>query len=518
MLDATPLLRVYAGWRSRQLAREDAVNAQKRELLKLIGKARDTQFGRDHGFDAVTDVETFQERVPLRRFEDFWEDYWSAAFPVLTDCTWPGTVPFFAETSGTTTGKTKYIPCTHEMNRSNTFAGADVLVHHLRDTPGSTLLAGLNFVLGGSTGLRELAPGVRTGDLSGIAASVMPGWARWRYFPPRELETIADWEERLDALAHAAIGKDIRSISGTPSWLLIFFDRLRALQPENEARLVSFFPNLEMIVHGAVHFAPYRASFGEWLAGSRCKTREVYAASEGFIAIADRGDGEGMRLIADGGLFYEFVPADELGSANPTRHWLATIEPGVDYAIVLTTCAGAWSYVLGDTVAFLDDSPPRLVVTGRTSFMLSAFGEHVIASELDDAVTQAAETIGARVVEFAVGSVYPTADEARGGHVYVVEFDEPGPSPEACARFMQLADDDLAARNDDYRSHRTAMLPPQLCTVAPGTFYDWMKKRGQLGGQHKVPRVINDSDLLRDLLDFADKRKPPEPEGPGGSL
>ena len=511
MFDATPPLRLYAGWRSRQLDREDPIKAQVRELLKLVTKARDTRFGRDHGFDGIGDVGTYQERVPLRRFEDIWEDYWSSDFPVLTDCTWPGTVPFFAETSGTTTGKTKYIPCTHEMNRSNTFAGADILVHHLRNTPGSRLLAGLNFVLGGSTGLRELAPGVRSGDLSGIAASVMPRWARWRYFPPRDLEAITDWEERLDALAHAAIGQDIRSISGTPSWLLIFFDRLAALQPNADARLSSFFPNLEMIVHGAVHFAPYRASFDEWLAGSQAQTREVYAASEGFIGIADRGDGEGMRLIADGGLFYEFVPVDELGAANPTRHWLATIETGVDYAIILTTCAGAWSYVLGDTVAFVDRTPPRLVVTGRTSFTLSAFGEHLIASEIDDAVTHAADTIDARVVEFAVGPVYPTAAEARGGHVYIVEFDHPEPEPNERARFMQLVDDNLAARNDDYRSHRAGMLPMELHTVEPGTFYAWMKKRGQLGGQHKVPRVINDSDLLRDLLDFADEKEPPEP-------
>ena len=518
MLDATPLLRVYAGRRSRQLDREDAVKAQKRELLKLVKQARDTRFGRDHGFDTITDVETFQERVPLRRFEDFWEGYWSSAFPVLTDCTWPGTVPFFAETSGTTTGKTKYIPCSHAMNRSNTFAGADILVHHLRNTPDSALLAGLNFVLGGSTGLRELAPGVRTGDLSGIAASVMPNWARWRYFPPRELETIADWEERLDALAHAAVGQDIRSISGTPSWLLIFLDRLRALQPDNEARLASFFPNLEMIVHGAVHFAPYRASFGEWLAGSRCKTREVYAASEGFIAIADRGDGEGMRLITDGGLFYEFVPADELGSANPKRHWLADVESGVDYAIVVTSCAGAWSYVLGDTVAFVDRAPPRLLVTGRTSFTLSAFGEHLIVSEIDDVVTDSALAIGRRIVEFAVGPIYPTASEPKGGHVYIVEFDGPVPDHDACARFMRLVDDGLSQRNDDYRAHRIGMLAPRLHAVAPGTFYDWMKKRGQLGGQHKVPRIINDKDLLGDLLDFVVKRKPPEPDGPGGSL
>jgi len=503
MLDATPLLKHYAGWRSRRLGSQDAVEAQRRTLLRLVGKARSTRFGRDHGFDDIRDVVDYQSRVPLRSFDDFWAEYWSESFPVLEDRTWPATMPFYAETSGTTTGRTKYIPCSREMNRSNVVAGLNILVHHLRHRPDSHLLAGRNLMLGGSTGLRELAPGIHTGDLSGIAAKVMPPWARLRYFPPKQIESIADWEERLDALARAVIDEDIRSISGTPSWLLVFFDRLKALRPERDARLPAFFPHLEMIVHGAVNFAPYRASFAEWLSGSGAETREVYAASEGFVAVADRGDGEGMRMIVDNGLFFEFVPVDELESARPTRHTVADAEPGVDYAIVLSTCAGLWGYVLGDTVTFVDRDPPRIVITGRTAYMLSAFGEHLIAVEIEEAVTAAADGIGARVVDYSVGAVFPSGSQTRGGHLFIVEFHEPVPSSDDQARFIEDVDRRLAETNEDYNAHRTGMLPPRLQVAAPGTFFAWMKRRGQLGGQHKVPRIINDAELFEDLRAFA---------------
>jgi hypothetical protein len=502
MLDATPLLRLYSAWRLHRLDHEDAARAQQRELMRLIARGRKTRFGKDHDFHRIASVADYQKRVPLRSFEDFWSDYWATTFPILEDCTWPGRMPFFAETSGTTTGRTKHIPCGREMNSANRTAALDILVHHLRHRPGSRLLGGRNFMLGGSTGMHELAPGVLTGDLSGIAARTMPWWARLRYFPPRHLESIADWEERIHALADAAVDADIRSISGTPSWLLVLFDRLKAAHPDRDARLAAFFPHLEMIVHGAVSFAPYRASFAGWLADSEIETREVYAASEGFVAIADRGDGEGMRLIADKGLFFEFVPVEDLDSAAPTRHWLADAETGINYAIVLSTCAGLWSYVLGDTVELLDRAPPRIRITGRTSFMLSAFGEHLIAVEVENAVTAAAEEIGARIVDYAVGAVFPAGADAKGGHVFVVEFHDAEPGPAARARFIEAVDRRLAETNEDYRAHRAGMLAPRLEVAKPGTFFAWMKRRGQLGGQHKVPRIINDTELLEDLRDF----------------
>ena len=505
MLDLTPILKLYARQRSRQLRSEEPIARQERELRNLLGRARRTRFGQDHDFRSIGSVAAFQERVPLRRYEDFWRDYWEPAFPKLVDCTWPGRMPFFALTSGTTTGVTKYIPCSHAMNAANVKAALDILVHHLAHRPDSRLLAGLNFVLGGSTELKELAPGILAGDLSGIAAKETPWWARLRYFPPRKLETISDWEVKIDRLAAASLKEDIRSISGTPSWLLLFFDKLAALRDEADRRLCNYYPNLELVIHGAVNFTPYRKIFGELLAGSGAETREVYAASEGFVAVADRADGEGLRLITDNGLFFEFVPLEELGSESPTRHWLRNIDLGVNYALVVTNCAGLWSYVLGDTVRFIERIPPRILITGRTSYTLSAFGEHLIDEEIETAVAAAAEAIDAAVVDYSVGALLPDRSGELGQHLFIVEFAEVMPSEKALRVFASALDDALSATNADYQAHRAGdfgMNAPRIRAVRPGSFAAWMKSRGQLGGQHKVPRFVADTSLFQNLRQF----------------
>lgn len=501
MWDATALLRLYARWRHIRLAAERTVSTQQDQLRRLVADGAKTRFGRDHDLDRVDGVTSFQSRVPLRGYDAFWQDYWSAGFPHLIDCTWPGTVPFFAETSGTTTGKTKYIPWTLGMNRANVRAGLDLLVHHVANRPQTRLLGGRSFMLGGSPNLIELAPGIRSGDLSGIAAATLPWWVGGRHFPPQAINAIDDWETKIEQLAQSAVEEDIRLIGGIPSWVLILFDRLAARHPESGRRLVDYFPNLELIVHGGVNFAPYRAIYGDWLAGSHAETREVYVASEGFFAVADRGDGEGLRLITDNGLFYEFVPVDELGSAQPKRHWLGTAETGVDYAIAVTSCAGLWAYLVGDTVSFVEREPPRLLVTGRITYSLSAFGEHLIDAEIEQAVAGAAAAIGARVVDYSVGPIFPELGGGRGGHLFVVEFAVPV-SPAAVSAFAGEVDHRLQETNADYRSHRAGrygLLPPRIHAVGPGTFAAWMKRRGKLGAQNKVPRVINDTALFSDL-------------------
>jgi hypothetical protein len=492
MRDATPLLRLYGWNRRRQLKRLDPVATQERQLFSLLRRARDTGFGRAHDFRSIGSAEEFQTRVPLRRYEDFWRDWLKPVFPAVGDVTWPGPIGHFAVSSGTSSGTTKCIPVTHEMVAANKRAALDVLTWHLKARPRSRIFAGPSLVLGGSTGLVERAPGVHSGDLSGIAASQVPAWAQSRYFPPPELALIENWDEKLDRIARAA-PPGIRSIGGTPSWLLILFERLAALSPASPRRLASRFPHLELIVHGGVGFAPYETAFARWLDGSRAETREVYAASEGFIAVADRDPGEGLRLILDNGLFFEFVPVAELDSPSPTRHWIANAEIGVDYALVLSTNAGLFSYVIGDTVRLIDRDPPRLLVTGRTSYTLSAFGEHVIGEELEGAVAAGARAIGATVADFSVGAVYPDERRALGRHLFIVELDPP-PDAAALARFAAVADADLRARNEDYAAHRaggTGMDPPEILAVPPGFFAGWMRERGKLGGQNKVPRVVS---------------------------
>ncbi len=505
MINGTPLLKLYASRRARALHREQVAAEQEDQLLRLVRHAQNTRFGRDHGFAAIRTVADFQARVALRRYEDMWRDYWQPEFPNLVDRTWPGTIPYFALSSGTTSGTTKYIPCSREMNRANDRAALDVMVHHIGNRPNSRVLGGKSFMLGGSTELTELASGIQAGDLSGIAAARVPLWARPYIYPPRELALIADWEKKIEMLSRGILDEDIRVIAGTPSWLLIFFERLFALKPERTPRLAAFFPNLELIIHGGVNFSPYRPQFETLLAGSHAETREVYAASEGFIAAADRGPGEGLRLIVDNGLFYEFVPLGELGAASPTRHAAANIELGIDYAVVVSSCAGLWAYVMGDTVKFVERTPPRLLVTGRTSYYLSSFGEHLTGGEIEDAVAAAASAIGAQIADFAVGAIFPDDKNSRGGHLFLIEFSTPSPDPAETERFLRTVDDVLSRRNEDYRAHRSGgfgLDPPRLRALPPGSFEAWMKSRGQLGGQHKVPRVIANPDLFAALRRF----------------
>jgi hypothetical protein len=508
MLDVTFLLRYYARKRLPQLAAENVGLAQEAVLGQLLKFAAATRFGRDHGFAAIKTVEEYQARVRLRRYEDFWAEYWQEAFPRLYDCTWPGMIRYFCVTSGTTTGVTKYIPCSDKMVASNVRAATDVLVHHIANRPNSKIMAGRNLMLGGSTALKAHAPKVHSGDLSGIAAANVPWWAQRRYFPPRELALLADWEEKVERVAQLAVRTKITSISGTPSWLLLFFDRVAEIR--GATRLVEVWPELEMIAHGGIHFGPYRARFAELLEGSHAETREAYAASEGFIAAQDGASGEGMRLVADNGLFYEFVPVEELGSSNPTRHWVANAELDVNYALVLSTCAGAWSYVIGDTVKLISRDPVRLLVTGRTTYSLSAFGEHLIDAEIEDSIAAAAAEIGESVSDYSVGPVFSSGHREKGRHLYIVEFGRAVADRTRLDRFAAKLDAALSETNEDYASHRSGgfgLDAPQVIEIAPGSFAEWMKRRGRLGGQNKVPRIMNDADLLADLRGFAETRK-----------
>jgi len=501
--DVTPVFRALAALRRRRLAALDPAESQRRTLLRLLARARDTRFGRDHGFARITDVDAFRHAVPLRTYEAMWEEYWQPHFPILADVSWPGPIPFFAVSSGTTSGRTKYLPLTAGARRSNQRAAFDVVAHHLAARPASRLFAGQTLLLGGSTALVEEAPGVQSGDLSGIAARTLPAWARPFSYPSPEVALIDDWDQKLARIAEGSLDRPIRGLTGTPSWLLILLDRVAALRRARGEDAAAF-PDLDLLVHGGVPFDGYRRRFERLIAGTAAELREVYPASEGFVASADAGPADGLRLNLDHGLFFEFVPVGELADPGPTRHWIAEAEVDVDYAIVLTTCAGLFAYVLGDTVRLVGLDPPRLVVTGRTAFGLSAFGEHLIQQEVEHAVATAAASIDADVTDFAAMAVYPGDDGPLGHHRYVVEFALP-PDANAAERFTATLDRTLSRLNDDYRAHRTGdvgMGAPRVVAVPAGFFADWMRRRGRLGGQNKVPRLMSDPALAADLMAF----------------
>lgn len=496
--DATALLRLYARLRLHRLQRMDGVATQRKLLLRLVARARSTDFGRAHRFDLVDDVDTFQSSVPLRRYEDFWRDWWEPAFPRLKGVSWPEKIPFFAVSSGTTSGTSKYLPLTKAMIRANNKAGFDLLSFHLHHKPDSRVFGGKSFMLGGSTRLKEEAPGIRSGDLSGIMAAMQSPVLRPLIFPPRRLAAMADWEAKVDAIARAALDVDVRAIAGTPSWLLLQLERIRTLRGPDGP----LFPNLSILVHGGIAFGPYRRRFEEVLNDPDVDFREVYPASEGFLAVADRGPEQGMRLNLDHGVFYEFVPVEELDAERPTRHWIANVQPDVNYAVVLSTAAGLWSYVLGDTVRFVETRPPRVLVTGRTSYMMSAFGEHLIAEEVETAVAAAAAEQGADVTDYTLGAVFPVREGDLGHHRLLIEFRSPLADP---AAFAAKFDSILIERNDDYRAHREGgfgLGPPQVVPVSAGAFNAWMAASGRLGGQNKVPRILTDRDRFAQLDAF----------------
>jgi phospholipid N-methyltransferase len=491
--------RVAGGRRRRTFERMNPALVQQQVLRKLVSRARDTCFGRDHRFRQVRSVSDFQDAVPIRTYEALWADYLRGSYPILENLTWPGRIPYLALSSGTTEGPSKFIPVSAEMVRSNQKAVSTMLAWHQARRPGSKLFHGRLCVLGGSSDLETVAPGVRQGDLSGIAAVELPRLLRPYTFPPLELALEADWDRKLSRMAEAACNERITLVSGVPSWMRVLFERV--LARTGKSTIAEVWPHLELVVHGGVKFDPYRESFRSMIASKAVSFQEVYPSSEGFIGFGDPRTGL-LRLVFDHGLFYEFVPLDELDSARPSRHWLGSLEPGVNYAIVVSTCAGMWAHLIGDTVRFEALSPPLFTFTGRTRYSLSAFGEHLINEEVESAIAFSLAETGSGARDWHLGPVFsgPT-----GHHLLVIEFVS---KPSDLSRFRKVFDEQLAEHNDDYRAHRTkgAGLPaPAVMVATPGSFEAWMRARGKLGGQHKVPRMDSSGSITGELLGFLRK-------------
>ena len=488
--------RVAGTARRRALKQMHPIQVQEQVLKCLVRSARETRFGRDHRFGQIDSIAAFQKAVPIRTYEALWEDYLRASFPVLENLTWPGRIPYIALSSGTTEGPSKNLPVSYEMLRSNRKAASTLLAYYQGNHPSSKLFHGRLCILGGSTDLAKLARGVLAGDLSAIAAVEVPRILRPYSFPPLELALEADWDRKLSRLALTACDRPITLVSGMPSWMLVFFERV--LKHTGKHSIAEVWPQLELIVHGGVKFDPYRESFRSLVASDKVAFQEVYPSSEGFIACGDPVTGL-LRLLFDHGLFYEFVPVDELDSPKPTRHWLGTVEPGVNYAIVVSTCAGMWAHVIGDTVRFETLSPPLFTFTGRTRYSLSAFGEHLINEEVESAIASALAGTPCAVRDWHLGPVF---SGGGGHHLLAVEFVAEPADP---ARFRDAVDRELCNSNADYQAHRTprAGLPrPALFVVSAGGFEAWMRARGKLGGQHKVPRMDSTGKITADLVDF----------------
>lgn len=487
-----------------RLDRMDAGAVQDATLLRLVRTAADTRFGRDHDFASIRTVADYQSRVPVRDYDAFWAGYWKDAYPRLGGVTWPGFVPYYALSSGTTTGTTKYVPVTREMVKSNHRAALTTMALFRHAHPKAELFTGKFFFLGGSTDLRKQDDGSLAGDLSGIAAREVADFMRPYSFPSLDLSLLSDWEVKLRTLAERSVTEPITAISGVPAWVLALFDRVK--QITGKRTMAEVWPRLRLVVHGGTKFDPYRELFRREIGSDAVKYCEVYPCSEGYVAAEDPRY-HLLRLVPDHNIFFEFVPFGELGSDRPTRHTVATLETGVQYAVLLTTCAGLWSYLLGDTVSFESKAPPLLRFTGRTKYFLSAFGEHLIQEEVDKAVAHAAAACGADAVDHHVGPIFPTDPRRPGHHLYLVEFR--GSPPTDLGRFVDELDAELCRLNEDYAAHRVGdltMVRPEVRVVPLGGFAEWMRSRGKAGGQHKVPRMDNSGQLTGELAGWLERR------------
>lgn len=503
-LAAASLLDWYAQQRRRAWERiwRDPCRVQEMTLLQMVAAARGTEFGRRHGFEGIRSVAAYQERVPLGEYLDF-RPLWERAIAGEADITWPGRPRHWVKTSGTTAGD-KLIPVTPEAFSSHRKGGWDAFVLAVEHAGAAHLLGGPLLFVGGSVALRPFGNGCLLGDLSGLVVRRLPPGIRGRYSPGPTIAAMSNWEERIAAIASLTAWQDVRLLSGMPSWLTILFERVAQARREAGrpvSQLSQCWPNLRVFIHGGVAFSPYLTVFEEWI-GRRVHRIETYPASEAFVALQTEPSG-GLTLMLDYGIFYEFVPVEDLGKDRPRRHTVADAEMGRPYAVALTSPAGLWSYLLGDTVRFTARDPLRLQITGRIRHFVNAFGENVIVEEVERAMVSACRRTGAEVVEFSVSPRYPSQAESRGSHDWLVEFRVP---PGDLATFARILDEILMGLNNDYHTKRTGdvgMITPRVIALPPGTFYLWMRQAGKLGDQHKVPRVTNDRSVAESLLAVA---------------
>jgi len=467
-------------------------DAQNHWLKTLIKRGQNTVFGRDHHLADVNSVQDFRQAVPIRDYEAL-KPYVEQILNGDSDVLWPGKPLYMAKTSGTTSG-TKYIPITRESIPNHINSARDALLNYIDQTGNSAFLDHKLIFLSGSPELDQKA-GINIGRLSGIANHHVPTYLRTNQLPSYETNMIEDWETKLDRIIDETIDQPMSLISGIPPWVQMYFDRI---QQRTGKKIKDVFPDFSVFVYGGVNFEPYRAKLFDSI-GKRIDSIETYPASEGFIAFQDSQTEEGLLLLADSGIFFEFIAADEFFAENPRRLTIEEVELGKNYAVIINNNAGLWGYSLGDTVKFVSRDPYRLLVTGRIKHFISAFGEHVIGEEVERALRDAmAKHPETEVVEFTVAPMVSPA-EGLPYHEWLIEFATPPHDPTTFARDLDTRLTELNVYYDDLITG-AILQPLRLTSLTRGAFQYYMKSLGKLGGQNKVPRLSNDRILAEGLL------------------
>ncbi|MCO5947738.1 GH3 auxin-responsive promoter family protein [Mucilaginibacter flavidus] len=472
--------------------RQNAVALQQKTFQQLIAKAKSTAFGADHHFSQINSYDNFKKNVPIRDYEQL-RPYIERVTKGEENVLWPGKPAYLSKTSGTTSG-VKYIPISKESMPEHIKAARNALLSYIHETGNADFVDGKLIFLQGSPVL-DVKAGIPTGRLSGIVAHHVPGYLQKNRMPSYDTNCIDDWEQKVDAIVEETKNQDMRLISGIPPWCQMYFDRLSAVS--GGKKIKDIFPNFKLFVHGGVNYEPYRARMEESI-GFKIDSIETYPASEGFIAFQDSQKEKGLLLMVDSGIFYEFIPTDEYFNENPTRISLADVELDRNYVLILNTSAGLWGYSLGDTVKFVSKNPYKIVVTGRIKHYISAFGEHVIGEEVEQALMSVANQQGVDVIEFTVApEVNPPAGQLPY-HEWFIEF---GKAPADMAAFAIEVDKALQKKNIYYFDLITGNIlrPLVIQSVKKDTFINYMRSQGKLGGQNKVPRLSNDRKIADEL-------------------
>lgn len=502
-----PIINSIASWLMKkrmhqiELFMKYPFDVQEEGLHKLVRTAKDTEWGKKFGYDAIESSAQYKKAVPLQDYESL-KPFIERMRKGENDILWQGEIKWFAKSSGTTGDKSKFLPVSHEsLHGCHYHGGLDMVSIYCNNHPDTRLFTGKNLALGGSHhtdlfGNHES----HAGDVSAIVIQNLPMWAEYFRAPAVEIALISDWEEKLEKMARATMEQNVTSIAGVPSWMMVLLKRI--LEYRNARTISEVWPGLEVYFHGGVSFIPYKAQFKKLVGNDSVDYLELYNASEGFFGIQDQRNSEELLLMLDYGIFYEFIHIDEVAKENPRVLGLDEVKLDENYEMVISTSAGLWRYRLGDTIRFTSLLPFRFVITGRTKHFINVFGEELMIHNADDALKVACEKTNAHVTDYTAGPVFMDEEKRSGAHEWIIEFDKAPNNPEY---FADVLDRTLKDLNSDYEAKRYnnyVLQFPRIRIAPQGTFYNWLKSKNKLGGQHKVPRLSNDRRYLDELIRF----------------
>ncbi|MBQ5642206.1 MAG: GH3 auxin-responsive promoter family protein [Bacteroidaceae bacterium] len=497
----TPIIRPVFALRRKALDRyqTQAEQLQMQVLGRLLNKAEGTEWGREHGFASARTYEQFAATSRVNTYEDL-KNFIDRMRQGEADVLWPGRVRWYAKSSGTTNDKSKFIPVSKDGLKDTHYAGGrDAVAWYLGNNPSSRIFDGRALILGGSHAPNYNLKGSLVGDLSAILIENINPLVNMVRVPKKETALLSDFEIKRDRIAREAIHENVTNLSGVPSWMLSVMNRV--LEITGKDNLAEVWPNLEVFFHGGVAFTPYREQYRKLVPLEKMHYMETYNASEGFFGLQDDPSDPSMSLMLDYGVFYEFIPMDELESPNPHVLPLWGVEAGRNYAMVISTSSGLWRYMIGDTLRFTSTNPYKFIITGRTKFFINAFGEELIVDNAEVGLAEACKRTGAQVLEYSAAPVFMDGD-GKCRHQWLVEFAK---APEDMSEFARILDETLQQVNSDYEAKRykdITLQPLELVVARKGLFHDWLASKGKLGGQHKVPRLSNNRGHIEEMLQF----------------